>query len=415
MAPVSRASSGLVVALARAYRRGLRAGVAVVGTDLVMYYAALGLPTADIRLPLLWQRTFRPIRSGGRGHDDPQPQPRPPAGSAFDDDVAVEVDMLLRQAAFTGANDPTPLRSRRPSPVFSPAVRHAVYEAVHEASRDHLVFVGRRRLLVALLAIRDSPARELMAQWCPDGHLLLATRIRTAPTYHRDGDYTPDGRPVFPLVERLRVCGAIPGQTDGDLPAFERFLARRFTAWQRRRYTRHGAWYGHPLLVEVDIDARVHATRAGRHHVSSADVLLSVLDAHEQIRAAGADLPTADRPFNAAGEILRAHGIGYQRAARAALTLPPCPTDAEDDLDGLPTRGWPRRARTVTLPYGRSALAALRSASLSAHRAGHPFAGTTHLLAALLTDDAGPAARLLHSLGARPAGIRTAAADLINP
>jgi hypothetical protein len=47
---------------------------------------------------------------------------------------------------------------------------------------------------------------------------------------------------------------------------------------------------------------------------------------------------------------------------------------------------------------------------LTAHRTGHPFAGPTHLLAATLTDEAGPAARLLRSLDADPTAVRTLAA-----
>ncbi|MFV2011393.1 MULTISPECIES: Clp protease N-terminal domain-containing protein [unclassified Micromonospora] len=38
-------------------------------------------------------------------------------------------------------------------------------------------------------------------------------------------------------------------------------------------------------------------------------------------------------------------------------------------------------------------------------RSGHPFAGTTHLLAGILRDRDGPAARLLRGLGADPEAI----------
>ncbi|MGX7676801.1 Clp protease N-terminal domain-containing protein [Plantactinospora sp. DSM 117369] len=55
---------------------------------------------------------------------------------------------------------------------------------------------------------------------------------------------------------------------------------------------------------------------------------------------------------------------------------------------------------------GRTSLAALRSASDAARDAGHPHAGTTHLLAAVLVEADGPAARLLPNLGADPAAIR---------
>jgi ATP-dependent Clp protease ATP-binding subunit ClpA len=88
------------------------------------------------------------------------------------------------------------------------------------------------------------------------------------------------------------------------------------------------------------------------------------------------------------------------------------PDDAEDDLNRLDIRGWqPPRPRPGAPSYGRTALTALHSASAAARRAGHPFAGTTHLLMAALADLNGPAARLLHRLGAKPERIRSDAGD----
>ena len=46
----------------------------------------------------------------------------------------------------------------------------------------------------------------------------------------------------------------------------------------------------------------------------------------------------------------------------------------------------------------RTSLTSLREASLLAHRLGHPYAGTTHLLGTLLTEANSPAARLLYAL-----------------
>src|ERR1700754_2082902 len=89
----------------------------------------------------------------------------------------------------------------------------------------------------------------------------------------------------------------------------------------------------------------------------------------------------------------------------------PAPSDAEDDLDGLPARGWPapRAASTGVPAQGRTALAALREPTLSAHRLGHPYAGTTHLLCALPAERQGPVARLLRRLGTDPDAIRSEA------
>lgn len=92
---------------------------------------------------------------------------------------------------------------------------------------------------------------------------------------------------------------------------------------------------------------------------------------------------------------------------RTAAALAPAPSDREADLAGLPTRGWPRPRSPVGTPaQGRTALAALRLASLTAHRHGHPYAGTSHLLAALLAEPDGPVAQLLRQLDVDPDAVR---------
>jgi ATP-dependent Clp protease ATP-binding subunit ClpA len=65
--------------------------------------------------------------------------------------------------------------------------------------------------------------------------------------------------------------------------------------------------------------------------------------------------------------------------------------------------------------YGRTALAALRGASLAAHRQGHPYAGTTHLVVELLADPAGPAARVLRHLQVDVQAVRADALHSLQP
>ena len=64
-------------------------------------------------------------------------------------------------------------------------------------------------------------------------------------------------------------------------------------------------------------------------------------------------------------------------------------------------------AARVRESWERTALTALREASLSARRQGHRYTGTTHLLGALLADPDGPASRLLRQLGVDPDAVRT--------
>jgi hypothetical protein len=167
-----------------------------------------------------------------------------------------------------------------------------------------------------------------------------------------------------------------------------------------RPYRTHGARYGHPTLFLIEADATDKAVRTGHASVTAADVLLSVVDLHEQLAATRTQLPPDVARWNEAGPILAAHSVAGPAAMRAGARMPPWPTDAEDDLTGIPHEGWWKpRAPAGGPVQGRTALVALREASLLAHRLGHPYAGTTHLLRALLAEPSGPAARLLRRLG----------------
>jgi hypothetical protein len=181
-----------------------------------------------------------------------------------------------------------------------------------------------------------------------------------------------------------------------------------------RPFRRHGARYGHPIPLLIELDATSKAVHTGRSIVTAVEVLLSVLDFHEQLAPAAGKLPAPVTRVNRAGEILATHGVWGRKVTRAAAQLESIPDDREHDLAGLPTKGWPKpRTYWATPPKGRTALAALREASLFAHRQHHPYAGTTHLLAALLAEAGGPASRLLRRLGADPEAVRSNALQML--
>jgi hypothetical protein len=101
--------------LARAYRRACRIGIAQVGTDLVLCYAARHVRCVWDRLPSPWQRAWRPVRKGKTGLTDPQPPPRTVWEYTFDEEVAFEADAVLRDsrpaASWTRGMAATPRRS----------------------------------------------------------------------------------------------------------------------------------------------------------------------------------------------------------------------------------------------------------------------------------------------------------------
>ncbi|WP_203855951.1 Clp protease N-terminal domain-containing protein [Plantactinospora mayteni] len=338
---------------------------------------------------------------------DPHPPSRIVALPPLDDEIMMAADAALRLAAYRGAYRVWRGRRRHPGalPTFSPSVRQAVYEALHEASRDGLRWVGSEHLLVAVLSLPDSAAARFLTNWSQVDLDWLVGRLRDEPAYQ--GDSAP---PLPSALAWLKFLRVLPATAPVPLRWPWRTAVWVLTRFVRRGYRRHGARYGHPMLAGCVSAAEQKAVELGRPYVTGAEVLLAVLDLHEQLTAAGSILPAEFARFSEAGEILRTGGVTLRAATKAATRLTTLPTDAEADLGQIPTRGWRTvRRRVAAPPYGRTSLAALRSASVAARDAGHSHAGTTHLLAAVLVEADGPAARLLHSLGADPAAIRAQA------
>lgn len=400
-------------ALAQAYRRACRAGIAEVGTDLVMCYAAARVRSVWERIPPPWAKAWQPVREGRPGIGDASPPARTTWEEAFDEEVTFEAEAVLRDAAYFGServrsrhrNIHSSNRRRRqpPSlPEFSPAVRHAVYEAIHEAARLGLTHAGPAHLLASLVAAPGNAAHRLLSRWRILGHPTLDQKLRYSPAYQ------DDGAPSTWAVQALRASRVLPSRGPWLLRWPWRATVRVLSAVKLRRpYRRHGARYGHPIPLLIEWDATAKAVHTGRPVVTAVDVLLSVIDFHEQLAADAVRLPAAVIRMNRAGDILAAHGVRGRMVTRTAARLASNPRDREYDLTGLPVKGWPRpRTYWATPPKGRTALAALREASLSARRHGHPFTGTTHLLGALVADPDGPVSRLLQRLGVDPGTVR---------
>jgi Clp amino terminal domain, pathogenicity island component len=287
-------------------------------------------------------------------------------------------------------------------PAFSPAVRHAVFEAVHEAARRGVEHAGPQHLLVALLALPDSVAYRMLHEWWVPGYASLDRIVRADPSYHRNGTTSEWAVGALTFWRVLPAAG--PRLLRWPWRAAVWLLGMRV----RRPYRRHGARYGHPILLLIEGDARYTAVHLGHAVVTATHVLLSVIDLHEQLASTGKALPDEVARWNQAGVVLAGHGVQARTVTRVAARLVSAPGDREDDLAGLPARGWPPPRTPVGAPaQGRTALAALREASLSAYRLGHPYAGTTHLLGALLAEPDGPVVRLLRQLGVNPDAVRS--------
>ena len=365
-----------------------------ISTDLVLPFAADYVRFLDDHTSALWAPWGR-SRMGRPGRTDPAPPQPSRVQAQFDDDVAAETAAVLRVAAFRGS-DVVRARGRRASlPTFSPAVEHAVYEAIHEAALRGVERAGPQHLVLGLLSVPGGAANRLLERLWVAGQPPLADQIRVESVYRKGGT------PSEWAVDNLTFWGALPAPG----PRWRRRPWRvgvqlLATTLFGRPYRTHGARYGYPILFLIEADANDKAVRTGHASVTAADVLLSVVDLHEQLAEAGVELPPDVARWNEAGQILAACSVAGPAAMRAGARMPPWPTDAEDDLADVPRKGWWKpKAPTGGPAQGRTALVALREASHLAHGLGHPQAGTTHLLCTLLAEQTGPAARLLRHLG----------------
>lgn len=393
---VEPASGKFRLVLYQAHRRACRAGADEVGTELVVDCAEMIVRDPDGR------RLLRPLvdEAAWRG-ETAQTDPPPPSTeweSVFGREVAYRAAVLLGEVAYSGGLDLR--RKGRAVPVFSPAVRYAVHDAIAAAADEEDAYAEPHHLVTALLKL-PGPAAESLTRRVPDEDLR---RIELGHVLRHDHN-----RQTSWTVGVQDLSGQAAGSGSRRFwRTLEWWLVRRF----QRPFRRHGARYGHPLLSSVEGNALSQALQTGHGVATAAHVLLSVIELHWQLGQADTQLTDEVARWNQAGLILAPHGVRPGPDAwAAAVRLEPAPDDAEHVLTGVPAEGWPPlpAAPVSDVVLGRTALSALRLASLSAHRLGHPFAGTTHLLAELLTNSEGPAARLLRELGADPAALHSEA------
>ncbi|MEH1053688.1 hypothetical protein V6U89_00505 [Micromonospora sp. CPCC 206171] len=163
---MTEAGVGFSGALAGAYRPALRHGLLVVGTDLVLWSALVRTRVLGRVRPDLGHPALRAVRRGRSELNDPEPPQRSRLAPGFDEDIALLTEAELREAAYRGA-DLARARAmssgrRPPLPAFTPGVRHAVYEGLHEGARAGLSVVGPAHLTVGLLTVPDAAAVPLL-------------------------------------------------------------------------------------------------------------------------------------------------------------------------------------------------------------------------------------------------------------
>ncbi len=238
-------------------------------------------------------------------------------------------------------------------------------------------FAGLTHLLLGMLSVPGADATRYLF---PDEHARVAAveRLRREPDLRQSDESYPD-------LDEVRLAlwprsGSLVDRLGG------RFLARA------SRLARIG-----PLFLGAEFEARRQAVRLGHDVVGPAHLLLAVLTLDATLDAARIPVPAHHSSRNRGAAVLLAYGVGAaDLRERSAPEEPPAEVltgQLEDLRPGDPFNG-------------AEAVAAMERAREISLACRHPDTGTSHLLLALLEDDAGEAAAVLRDLGIEPAAVR---------
>lgn len=293
---------------------------------------------------------------------------------------ACEVEGALREAVW-GAR----VRLRRdwdaPAPQWSGGVRAAVGRALLEAARGRARWAHSGHLLVGICLGEHDRAVEALRdlRFDPDAIVQQSPRVIGI-----------EGTALTAGADLLEQTGALVAPPVG---AARRVAVRLLTVLMRANATRYRLASYCPLVMAVDREAARQGIRLGAVQVTQSHLLLALLVLHEQLAQASQRLRPRWAAHNDAGELLHAAGV-RQAALADRVARDPAPDQP------LPPRSRPWRNRnSADPPFGRSVAEADRRAHALAAELNHRYAGTSHLLMALLEDPAGPPRSVLRGLG----------------
>ncbi|PZV96999.1 Clp amino terminal domain-containing protein, pathogenicity island component [Micromonospora phaseoli] len=263
-------------------------------------------------------------------------------------------------------------------PLWSTAVGPALTRSARTARSAGVTRLDVPHLVLGLLDPADPSVAELARRTGLD---VAAARRRIAA-----GDLAAEPAPFAPLVDPLRVAGAVRSRS----PWLVRWLPALFA-----RLTGRQARWGGPVLACLEREVMRQAVLVGHDVVQTSAVLLAIVSLDAQLAATGQRLVTAYQPHNQGGKALTDVGfqLGPARSVAESWTgereaLPVADSSARFWGTGKP--GDPR--------WGVAATRVMDRATDLAREHGHADAGTSHLLAAVLAED-GAAGHLLAALG----------------
>ncbi|MFD5750479.1 Clp protease N-terminal domain-containing protein [Streptomyces sp. NPDC127033] len=355
-----------------------------VGTEHLVHILVMGDTPAGEAVATNWRH------AGGLGGiigaltspDNPRPWVRDDTAAGSDPlpphpgDEA-EADAVWREATWlathkSGRGTAPEADALPPEP--SGALRACLLRALRLARREGTPSVRCRHIARALLELTDSRALEAMTLERIDKAAVSAALDALDAGAAMEPDF-PEPR----SVKGMRGTGVL-GESGG--------LSRVLLSWMFRMGPD-----GDGMITSVFGEAERQTVRRGHGVIEPVDLLLAVMALDRALTLTGRSFPEATAAVNAGAELLRTHGVrpvSLLGAARAAVPAPaPGPFPAPTDVPRSPDI---ERVRSVT--------------QLTVAERGEATAGTVHLLAALLADDEGEAARLLRADGVDVAGLK---------
>jgi len=354
-----------------ACRRAWKAGRSSVGTEHVFGVIASDLPAlkAELRPEASALKARIADRRGWRSDDGGSGGP----GGAGR--VEGEAAAVLREAAYL------PRLGRRGSqeevaPEWTGGVRAAVVRALLDAQSRWMRHANSAHLVVGLCQDPDSRAVELLAEVGVSADRVLASL--SPRLLGREGTPSSSAVIMLDLFGMLSWCSAIRRVLSG--------VVRADTGgWRPGGFK--------PIVAPLDAEAGRLAARRGAARRTQADYLLAIRLLPDQLAERRVWLADRWAAHNDAGQLLSQHGVTGAALAeligQAAVDEPPAAGR---------TRRW-RHRNPASLPFGAGAVAADERAHAYASELGHPYAGTDHLLMALLEAPEGAVGRLLADLG----------------
>ncbi|WP_192580685.1 Clp protease N-terminal domain-containing protein [Micromonospora sp. AMSO1212t] len=268
-----------------------------------------------------------------------------------------------------------------PRPRWTPGVRMALAGALYVARDNRVPFAGLSHLVLGMLQLPGCDGTQYVFPY-EYARLSAIDRLRTEPTLRRTDESYPD---LDDERSAIRPgSGSLLGRVAG------RILARA------SRLSRLG-----PILVGVDVEARRQAVRLGHDVIGPLHILLAMLTHDATLAAARLRVPATHSSRNRGAGVLRTHGVDADRLrALAASGGGPEEPPAEVLTKQLSSQrpGDPFTGTDVVTAMARAMEISL------AYR--HPDTGTSHLLLALIEDDAGDGAAILRHLNVNPEAVR---------